>query len=409
MGIEVAALGLGELFAGGAAAGEIGAGVLGGAELGAAAGELGAGAAELGGAAAAGGGLAEAGLAAGGVGSEVAGALGEGAALGGGLGSALGVGAEVGGAASLLGGAEVGAAAGELGAGAGELAADLGGLGGAGSPAAGIGLDALSGVDPALGEASSLGTGGSMDTLQSADTLGIEDPEKAQAIKRGASAIASADSSAGDTAVPGRNLAGGGGGGGANDNSVFGGSGKPAAGGGGMFGGLTGTDALKYGVPLAGLAFTALRGEQALPPQTRGIMDLAGAEGSMAKTFLQAGEAGQITPAQAAQIAIYKQNAINQLRQQFANAGRTPDSDSAYLQGVQQIEQQAVAMQQQFIDSLIKNGMAAAGGATAALTSVANMQIQEDKNFQTAIGDAMKAVGTVYGSSGQRQLVVRAA
>src|SRR5262249_769252 len=147
------------------------------------------------------------------------------------------------------------------------------------------------------------------------------------------------------------------------------------------------------------LGYTLMRGEGSLPPQARQAQSIAGTEGAFAQDWLQRAQAGQLSPAQLAQVDIFRQNALNQLRQQYASAGRPNyQQDSSYLYGVQQIEQQAVAMQQQFIDSMIKNGLSAAGGATTALNQVAQMQIQEDRNFQQAIGDAVKAFGYVMGA-----------
>lgn len=376
MGFEVAALGLGELLFGAGAA-EAGAVGLGAAEIGAGAGALGA--AEAG---AAGAGLAELGT---GIGAEFA-AGGAEAGLGAGLG-ATELGAGVGGAL------ELGSAFGEGGAALGPSTA---------------GLEGISGVDSVLGEASALGKPG----IGGFDTAALGGGAEAAGeggggfdAVRGLGDLSTGNNALGEGKPFGDFGTGnvGPGAPGVGNSLVTGNAGvvpKAEQSVFGKAGDVLSSPALKYGLPLAGLGATLLRGEQGLPPQAKAAANIAGAEGAMATSFLQLGQQGQITPAQAAQIAIYKQNAINQLRQQFTNAGRNPSSDTSYIQGVQQIEQQAVAMQQQYIDSLIKNGLAAAGGATAALNQVAQMQIQEDRNFQAAIGDAMKAVGMVYGSKG---------
>ena len=107
----------------------------------------------------------------------------------------------------------------------------------------------------------------------------------------------------------------------------------------------------------------------------------------------------QITAPQTAEIETWKQQQKNQLYQMYAKNGLDPNKSSDYLQGVQQIEQQAIGMQQQFIDQLIKTGLGETGQATSALQSAAQMQLQEDKDFQQSLQSAIQSFGLVAGLS----------
>jgi hypothetical protein len=160
-----------------------------------------------------------------------------------------------------------------------------------------------------------------------------------------------------------------------------------------VLGGISNTDLLKYGIPLGYLAYTGLRGRNEIPPQANQAQQIAQQEGQVGASQLAAAESGQLTPPMQANIDIYVQNATNQLRQQYASAGRDWQRDTGYLQGVQQIQQQADAMRQKYIEMEFNTGLKASGQATAAMMQVAQLQFQEDKQFQDAIGNAMRMLG----------------
>jgi formate dehydrogenase maturation protein FdhE len=147
--------------------------------------------------------------------------------------------------------------------------------------------------------------------------------------------------------------------------------------------------------PLGALGYTLARGQPSLPPTAQAAVGGATAEQQFGASQLAAAQANQITPAQAAQIAQYKQNAQNQLYQLYAREGRDPTNDTDYLQGLQQIDQNAVAMQQQFIDAMIANGLNATNSADSTLISAANMQVASDTAFQNSIASAVQSFGLV--------------
>ena len=114
---------------------------------------------------------------------------------------------------------------------------------------------------------------------------------------------------------------------------------------------------------------------------------------------------GTISAPQQAQIDNFVQNATNQLRQQYLSAGRDPTNDTDYVQGVQQIQLQALAMEQQFLNSNLAAGLSEQGAANTAtatagslVTNAAQIALQQDANYQAALANAMKGVGTFLGS-----------
>jgi len=120
----------------------------------------------------------------------------------------------------------------------------------------------------------------------------------------------------------------------------------------------------------------------------------------------------QISPAQAASIDQWKQGQMNQLYQQIANQGNTnPTSSSEFLQGKNQIDQQALAMQVQMVNQLISTAFQASTAANAGVSTATNvtssidnllmqtaqLQVQQDTSFNQAVGSAMQAFGLVAG------------
>lgn len=148
--------------------------------------------------------------------------------------------------------------------------------------------------------------------------------------------------------------------------------------------------------PVAGLGLTLARGQPSLPPAEQQAVQNATAEQQFGTQQLAMAQANQITPAQAQQIATWKQQQINALYQMYARMGRgDPYSDSDFLQGVQNINAQAITMQQQFIDAMITNGLNATGQANQTLTQAANLQVANDNAFQQALASSVSSFGLV--------------
>lgn len=180
----------------------------------------------------------------------------------------------------------------------------------------------------------------------------------------------------------------------------------PSAAGASSGGGLLNTienTAVKSALPLAGLAYSAVKGPASLPSQAKSL-DAGGAVTAplLALENQGANEAltGQLTPSQEASVTQMVQQAHNQLLQQLASAGVTnPTQDSRYIAGMQQIQEQAMALQQSYIQQAIQNATGAAGVAGSNIASVANEQVQLDTDYQNALASAFAALGGSVGGS----------
>lgn len=155
---------------------------------------------------------------------------------------------------------------------------------------------------------------------------------------------------------------------------------------------------LKAALPLGALAYDAIKGPSALPTQDSALVSGGSVTGPLQQLETQgATEAttGQLTPAQQATITQYTQQQQNQLIQQLASAGVTnPTQDSRYIQGMAQIQQQALALQQQYITAAINEATSAGGAAAGNISAVANQQVQEDTDFQNSLAAAVGALGS---------------
>jgi len=163
-----------------------------------------------------------------------------------------------------------------------------------------------------------------------------------------------------------------------------------------------GKTALSAALPLGSLAYEAIKGPTQLPAASQALQPGGAATapllGIETQNAAQA-QSGQLTPSQQANITQYVQTAQNQLLQQLASQGVTdPTHDSRYLQGMQQIQQQVLAMQQQYIQQAISNAVSSGGAASGNIAQVANQQIAEDTSYQDALAQAFGALGGVAGT-----------
>jgi hypothetical protein len=184
----------------------------------------------------------------------------------------------------------------------------------------------------------------------------------------------------------------------AGSTAVPGGGVTAAPGGGGITGALSNvlaspwTKAAELGAPLAFLGYNLLKGPAPLPPAEQQALQNAGMVGGFGTQQLQLAQANQITPAQSAQIDIFTQNAKNALYQKIVNEGQDPRTSSEYALGLQAIDQQALAMRQQFINAMITNGISAVGAADTALQAAANMQVANDNAFNNAVAGSLQSL-----------------
>jgi hypothetical protein len=169
------------------------------------------------------------------------------------------------------------------------------------------------------------------------------------------------------------------------------------AGGGGITGALSSvlsspwTKAAELALPLGMLGYNLLKGPAPLPPAEQQALQNIGGAQALGNQYLKMAANNQLTPAQYAEIQIFTQNSTNALYQRIANSGQDPNSSSDYALGVQQIQQQAIAMKQQFINAMVTSGTQAIGLADGVLQSAANMQVANDNAFNTAVASSLQA------------------
>lgn len=159
--------------------------------------------------------------------------------------------------------------------------------------------------------------------------------------------------------------------------------------------------AIKSALPLGALAYEAIKGPSKLPSQAAALESGGAATApllALEKQGATEASTGQLTAPQQANVLQYVQQSQNQLLQQLASQGVTnPTQDSRYLAGLQQIQQNALALQQQYITAAISEATSAGGAASANIANVANDQIQNDTAFQEALAQAFGALGGSVG------------
>lgn len=115
---------------------------------------------------------------------------------------------------------------------------------------------------------------------------------------------------------------------------------------------------------------------------------------------------GELTPEQQAQLKVYGTGLTNQSRQMFANMGRNPDQDTAFLSQTANIDTQINAMAQAEIqstiqlglgelsggNSLISQGLGFENAANQVLLQAAQAQMAADKSYSDSLTGAFSAV-----------------
>ena len=178
-------------------------------------------------------------------------------------------------------------------------------------------------------------------------------------------------------------------------------------------GGMLAYDLMKGPQPIPGMATAAVQNaiQQQGPLQGQAQQNVPLYNQTAAQDLNQA-NAFQISPAQAAALNQWKQDQYNQLYQQIANQGNTnPTSSSEWVQGKNQIDQQALAQQTQMINQLVSTAFQASTAANAGVQTASNvtssidnllmqtaqLQVAQDASFNQAVGSAMQAFGLVAG------------
>lgn len=161
-------------------------------------------------------------------------------------------------------------------------------------------------------------------------------------------------------------------------------------------------NAAKYAIPLGGLAYQAIRGPAQPSAEDRALQVGGAATAPLLATetnSLNAYNSGQLTQPQQANVLKYVQNQQNALIQQLASQGvRNVKNDSRYISGMETIQQNALALQQQYLTASLNAGLSAAGQASGNLTNVANQQLKDDNDYQGALSRAFGSLGAAFGT-----------
>lgn len=150
-----------------------------------------------------------------------------------------------------------------------------------------------------------------------------------------------------------------------------------------------------------------LRAEaRSVEDQGRGLID----QGQLA---LQMGQSGTLTAPQQSQLDQFRGGLTNQARQQFANMGRNPDQDTAFISTTADIDAKVNAMAQQQIQttiqlglgeisgggSLIGQGLSFENAANQALISGGQAQLAQDKNYSDSLTSAFTSIAKMFSTA----------
>jgi hypothetical protein len=160
----------------------------------------------------------------------------------------------------------------------------------------------------------------------------------------------------------------------------------------GIFGtGISGGDALRFGLPSAAL------GAQLLGNR-KGAIDTGPIEARQAfmekqgQADITNARAGNLTPAQQAGIDKFKSDQMSAVKQYMVNSGQGVDS-SSFLQLKANVDQQALAMSQGFLDTLMSQGLNELGLADSAEAQLVNIRLAEEQRRSNAWNQFMWSMG----------------
>jgi hypothetical protein len=196
----------------------------------------------------------------------------------------------------------------------------------------------------------------------------------------------------------------------------------------GKAGSIASNPLVQMGLPAAFLGYNLLKGPPGVPAQAQEAINnaratdpaLAAKAGANIDLFNQTAANDlnlannfQISPAQAASINTWVNDRQNELRQQIARQQPGVDykNSSQWIEGNNQIQQQALGMQTQMINQLIQTAFTSASAATNAVSTSANvdnqfnqllmqaaqLQVQQDASFNSAVGAALQSFGLIAG------------
>lgn len=162
---------------------------------------------------------------------------------------------------------------------------------------------------------------------------------------------------------------------------------------------LSTKDVLKYGAPVADLAYQAIQGPAKLPAASQALQAGAGALEATGQGQLKAAGLGALTPGQEAQLAQIKNAQVNALYQQFASQGVTnPQGDSRFIAALQNVDQQIEAQRSQMLGQEFQQGESAITAGGQELDAIAQQELRQQEDYNSQIEEATKALFGLFAS-----------
>jgi hypothetical protein len=160
-------------------------------------------------------------------------------------------------------------------------------------------------------------------------------------------------------------------------------------------------NALGLGLMGAGTVASLNAGKKQMPNEQQ-IQGLGTEAAAVAKQLIGQYQSGALNPSQQASLDQLTQNTKNQLRQYFASIGQADSTAAA--QAMAQVDQTALGMKQQMLDTALQQGLSAIGVAQGPLNTIAQYQLGQDQQLRQAFGNFAGGVGMLLGrNSGTQQ------
>lgn len=156
----------------------------------------------------------------------------------------------------------------------------------------------------------------------------------------------------------------------------------------------------KNALPLGAMALAAGAGAGSAKtplPNQAAYEGMAGNAAGLSQQLIDQYRTGTLSPAQQAGLSQHIQNAKNQINNYFASI-RQSDS-TAHMQALAQVDQTALAMKQQILDTALQSGLSAMGAAQGPLNTIAQYQLGQDRTLSEAFGNFAKGVGMMMGTT----------
>lgn len=151
---------------------------------------------------------------------------------------------------------------------------------------------------------------------------------------------------------------------------------------------------IPLGLGAAGLM--ASKGNQSELPNRDLLNSLGRGTAETAQRLMQQAQSGQLSGPQQAAVDQATQNAKNQINQYFSSIGQA--NSTSHMQALKQVDDQALAMRQQYLDTALQQGLQAAGVAQGPLQTIAQYQIGQDRQLQDAFANFASGLGSMFGS-----------